>query len=252
MGVLIFHPSKTRVISKKSIIVFLITNKNLGDIMAADLTSQIALLIIANVILIITAIFLFFKIRKAFKKPEKEQRSELVGSTDIPPEGSGPEGSSLIAEEVTPPENSLQTSSDISAPGSIAEAPEMSSGEIELKLFENDGESEIETSEEVGLKLEDELFEKNEEIETYLDKKIQKNNNKKKSVKVKNNIRDERETASRKKGNKKKKYIKEESQEMFEAIIKDETKPAPKRKVGKKKKTSAQKEPIAKIKPAYL
>ena len=124
-----------------------------------DITSTNILLIIANIVLIILAIFLLFKIRKSIAKhedefepgpfPNKENETDLTGIADIKPEEFNPERFDLNKDFFTP------ATSPKTIPMEIGSSPIQAPATSSMDTVVNDADI-LKTDE---LELEDELEE---------------------------------------------------------------------------------------------
>jgi type IV secretory pathway VirB10-like protein len=167
------------------------------------------IMLVANIVFIIIAVFLFIRLRKIEKKPEPEinQQTELSGITDITPVEFNRERFGIEDKEIPKPE----------------------------KTSEAGEEEKIEASTIAELKLEDELPEV-EEKEAPMKKRAAKKPEKiefKFEEKEPEKEEEKTEKKPEKKESKKKKPVKKEP------AAKKETKPAPGKKAGKKKKESS-------------
>jgi hypothetical protein len=110
------------------------------------LTLLETVMLIANVVFIIIAIFLFVRLRKMGKKvgTENKQQSELAGITDIAPEEFKPERFELKVQDIEHPEKTTATASDIFAESKIGvqEKTELKLEDEPLEVKEKPGKKE--------------------------------------------------------------------------------------------------------------
>ncbi len=169
-----------------------------------DLTQRELLLVIANFILIVIAVFLFLQVRKTGKKsePKKAEHSDLKGIADLAPEEFKPERFDLKPHDAVPAKT----------PG-FGAVPK------------------IETQD---LKFEDDI----QEIRSVVP--VKKTSRKKKTAKKVPEIAAEgvmKEAAPVKKASRKTKAVKVEPEIVAQGVIKELSEIAPEKKTRRKKKT---------------